>query len=93
MGFDAQSFTPVVLIERAPLVLVTRVEKPYKTIADVVAAAKGKPGIITIGNAGTGGAHHLSAAVFAQAAGIEFTHVPYKGGGPAATALLRAGAA
>ena len=88
MSFDASSFTPVVLIEKAPLVLVTRADKPYKSVADVVAAAKAKPGTIAVGNAGTGGAHHLAAAAFAQAGGLAFIHVPYKGGGPAATALL-----
>jgi tripartite-type tricarboxylate transporter receptor subunit TctC len=88
MGFDASSFSPVVLIEKAPLVLVTRADKPYKSIADVVAAAKAKPGALAVGNAGTGGAHHLAAIALARAAGLEFIHVPYKGGGPAATALL-----
>jgi tripartite-type tricarboxylate transporter receptor subunit TctC len=89
MSFDPlKDFTPIVLIERAPLVLVTRVEKPYKSVKDVVAAAKAKPGSLTIGNAGSGGAHHLSGELFKQAAGIFMLPVPYKGGGPASTALL-----
>jgi tripartite-type tricarboxylate transporter receptor subunit TctC len=69
-------------------VLVTRADKPYKSVKDVVAAAKAKPASLTIGNAGSGGAHHLSAKTFEQAAGIEMIDVPYKGGGPAAAALL-----
>jgi tripartite-type tricarboxylate transporter receptor subunit TctC len=88
MGFDAASFAPIVLIERAPLVLVTRSDKPYKSLADVIATARSKPGAIAVGNAGPGGAHHLAAKALEQAAGLEFIHVPYKGGGPAATALL-----
>ena len=88
MSFDASSFAPIVLIERAPLVLVARADKPYKSVADVVAAAKAKPATIAVGNAGTGGAHHLAATAFEQTAGVQFIHVPYKGGGPAATALL-----
>jgi tripartite-type tricarboxylate transporter receptor subunit TctC len=89
MGFDPEKdFVPVILIERAPLVLVTRADKPYKSLQDVVAAAKAKPATLTIGNAGSGGAHHLAAKVFEQTAGIEMISVPYKGGGPAATALL-----
>ena len=89
MTFDpANDLIPVVLIEKAPLVLVTRSDKPYKSIKDVVAAAKLKPGSVIAGNAGTGGAHHLSAELFEDAAGVELLHVPYKGGGPAATALL-----
>lgn len=87
--FDpAKDFLPVVLIEKAPLVLVTRTDKPYKTVKDAVAAGKAKPKALTIGNAGTGGAHHLSAELFEDVTGIEVLHVPYKGGGPAATALL-----
>jgi tripartite-type tricarboxylate transporter receptor subunit TctC len=69
-------------------VLVTRVEKPFRTLKDVVDAAKAKPGSLTIGNAGTAGAHHLSAELFKQAAGLSLLSVPYKGGGPAAGALL-----
>src|SRR5574341_711992 len=58
LPFDpSKDFVPVVLIEKAPLVLVTRTEKPYMTLADVVAAARAKPGALSIGNAGNGGAH------------------------------------
>ena len=89
MSFDpAKDLVPVVLIEKAPLVLVTRVEKPFRTLKDVAAAGKAKPGALTIGNAGNGGAHHLSAELLEDALGIQVLHVPYKGGGPAATALL-----
>jgi tripartite-type tricarboxylate transporter receptor subunit TctC len=89
MQFDPlTAFVPVVLIEKAPLVLMTRVEKPFQSVKDVVAAAKARPGVLTIGNAGAGGAHHLSAEIFAQTADISLLSVPYKGGGPAATALL-----
>ncbi|NML44070.1 tripartite tricarboxylate transporter substrate binding protein [Ramlibacter sp. G-1-2-2] len=83
-----KDFTPIVLIEKAPLVLVTRADKPFKSLKDVVAAAKADPGKLTIGNAGAGGAHHLSGELFKQAAGISMIAVPYKGGGPASTALL-----
>jgi tripartite-type tricarboxylate transporter receptor subunit TctC len=89
MTFDpARDFVPIMLIERAPMVLVTRVDKPFKTLKDVVTAAKAKPGALTVGNAGTGGAHHLSGELFQVAAGIDLLPVPYKGGGPAAGALL-----
>lgn len=89
LTFDPlKDFTPIVLIERAPLVLMTRVEKPFKALKDVIDAAKAKPGAVSIGNAGQGGAHHLSAELFEQAAGISMLGVPYKGGGPASTALL-----
>jgi tripartite-type tricarboxylate transporter receptor subunit TctC len=83
-----RDFTPIVLIERAPLVLVTRTDKPFKTVKEVVAAAKAKPGSLTIANAGPGGAHHLSGELFKQATGIFMLPIPYKGGGPASQALL-----
>lgn len=88
MSFDPKDFVPVVLIEKAPLVLMTRTDKPFKSVADVIAAAKTKPKALSIGNAGNGGAHHLSAELFEDVAKIDVLHVPYKGGGPAATALL-----
>jgi tripartite-type tricarboxylate transporter receptor subunit TctC len=89
MAFDpSKDFTPVVLIEKSPLVLVTRADKPFKSVKDVIAAAKAKPGALSIGNAGTGGAHHLSGELFQDAAAIDMMAVPYKGGGPAANALL-----
>ena len=89
LGFDpTKDFTPIVLIEKAPLVLVTRVEKPFKTLAELVAAAKARPDQLSIGNAGPGGAHHLAGELFKQQAGIGLLPVPYKGGGPAANALL-----
>jgi tripartite-type tricarboxylate transporter receptor subunit TctC len=89
MPFDpSKDLVPVVLIEKAPLVLVTRTEKPFKSVKDVVTAAKAKPGGLVVGNAGNGGAHHLSAELFEDSTGIQVLHVPYKGGGPASTALL-----
>jgi tripartite-type tricarboxylate transporter receptor subunit TctC len=89
LGFDPlKDFTPIVLIEKAPLVLVTRADKPFRNLQDVIAAAKAKPGALSVANAGTGGAHHLSAELFKQQAGIFMLSVPYKGGGPASTALL-----
>jgi tripartite-type tricarboxylate transporter receptor subunit TctC len=89
MPFDqVQAFTPIILIEKSPLVLVTRTDKPFGAVKDVVALAKSKPGALTIGNAGNGGAHHLSAELFQQAAGISMLSIAYKGGGPASLALL-----
>ena len=89
LNFDPlKDFTPIVLFEKAPLVLVTKTDKPFKSLNDVIAAAKAKPGALTIGNAGQGGAHHLSAELFKQQAGIFMLSVPYKGGGPASNALL-----
>jgi tripartite-type tricarboxylate transporter receptor subunit TctC len=79
---------PIVLIEKGPLVLVVNPSSPYKTVQDIVAAAKAKPGILTFSSGGIGGSHHLSAELFEQNAGIEMIHVPYKSGSAGLTDLM-----
>ncbi|PJI96124.1 tripartite-type tricarboxylate transporter receptor subunit TctC [Acidovorax sp. 69] len=88
INFDPKSMVPIYLLEKSPLVLVTPSDRPFRAVKEVVAAAKQKPGVLSIANAGPGGAHHLSAELFEQSAGVEMLGVPYKGGGPASTALL-----
>ena len=61
---------------------------PIRTLADLVAAAKAQPGKISYGSGGIGVSNHLAVELFAQASGIELLHAPYRGGGPAAQALL-----
>ena len=79
---------PIILIEKGPLVLVVNPSSPYKTVQDIVAAAKAKPGILTFSSGGIGGSHHLSAELFEQNAGIEMIHVPYKSGSAGLTDLM-----
>ncbi len=68
--------------------LVVRAESPWKTLAEFVAAAKAKPGLITYGSAGIGGATHVGMEEFNLLAGIQLNHIPYKGGAPALQDLL-----
>lgn len=63
-------------------------QSPYKTLQDLVAAAKAKPGTITYAHAGVGGATHVGMEEFAAAAGIQLSHVPYKGGAEALQGVL-----
>ena len=79
---------PIVLIEKGPLVLVVNPSSPYKTVQDIVTAAKAKPGALTFSSGGIGGSHHLSAELFEQNAGIEMIHVPYKSGSAGLTDLM-----
>jgi tripartite-type tricarboxylate transporter receptor subunit TctC len=65
-----------------------RSSSPIQTLADLVAAAKAEPGKIAYGSGGVGVVNHLSAELFAQRSGIELLHTPYRGGGPAAQAVL-----
>ncbi|QKM64180.1 ABC transporter substrate-binding protein [Polynucleobacter tropicus] len=79
---------PIVLIEKGPLVLVVNPNSPYKTVKDIVDAAKAKPGVLTFSSGGIGGSHQLSAELFEQNAGIEMVHVPYKSGSAGLTDLM-----
>jgi tripartite-type tricarboxylate transporter receptor subunit TctC len=89
LPFDPQTdLVPIMLIEKGPLILMVRADSPYKSVADVVAAAKAAPGKLSYASGGIGGTHHLSASVFSMSAGIEMIHVPYKSGSAGATDLL-----
>ncbi len=79
---------PIMLIERGPLVLTVRTDSPFKTVKDVVAAAKAKPGTLSYASGGIGGTHHLSGALFEHTAAIDMIHAPYKSGSAAANDLM-----
>ena len=84
LGYDPlKSFSPVTLIGTNPVVLVVAASSPYKTLQDVLAAAKGKQGGLSSASAGTGSSQHLAVELLAYKSGVKFTHVPYKGSGPA----------
>ena len=68
--------------------IAVRADSPHKTLKDLVAAAKASPGKLTYGSAGIGGATHVGMEEFALAAGVQFNHIPYKGGAPALQDLL-----
>jgi len=74
-----KDLAPISLIASAPLVIVVPTTSPYKTLADLVAAAKAKPGEINFASPGNGTVAHLTGEQFQKAAGIKFQHVPYKG--------------
>jgi tripartite-type tricarboxylate transporter receptor subunit TctC len=89
LRYDPEAdLTPIVLVEKGPLVLVVNPNSPYKTVQDIVAAAKAKPGSLTFSSGGIGGSHQLSAELFQQNAGIEMIHVPYKSGSAGLTDLM-----
>jgi tripartite-type tricarboxylate transporter receptor subunit TctC len=89
LRYDPETdIVPIVLIEKGPLVLVVNPNSPYKTVQDIVTAAKAKPGTLTFSSGGIGGSHQLSAELFEQNAGIEMIHVPYKSGSAGLTDLM-----
>ncbi|HEU0200544.1 MAG TPA: tripartite tricarboxylate transporter substrate binding protein [Burkholderiaceae bacterium] len=82
------AFTPITLIGRGPNVLVVRTDSPYKTVKDIIDAAKAKPGKLTYASQGLGTSAHLAGEMFTNLAKVQLTHVPYRGAGPAMTDLL-----
>src|SRR5437016_1058532 len=83
-----RDFAPVAQCAVYQYVLVTRTDAPYKSIADLVAAARAKPGALAYGSTGIGGGNHLAAELFGLASGTRFNHIPYKGSAPALADLL-----
>ena len=89
LPYDPQAdIVPIIMVEKSPLILTVSPAQGITSVRDIIAKAKAKPGTITYGSSGIGGAHHLSGAMFGHQAAIDIVHVPYKGGGNAATDLL-----
>ncbi len=88
LPFDpARAIVPVAMIARAPMMVAIHPSVPAKNVRELVALAKKSPGTLNYSSSGTGGNNHFSGALFASAAGIKLTHVPYKGISQAMTAL------
>ena len=79
---------PVFLVGTAPYVIAANADKPYRNFADVVAACKEKAGAVRYASVGIGTLGHLAMTVLGKKAGVEITHVPYRGGGPAMNDVL-----
>jgi tripartite-type tricarboxylate transporter receptor subunit TctC len=88
MPFKESDFAPIILLASVPQVLVVHPSLPVKNVKELIALAKKRPGQLTYGSSGNGAFNHLTGALFASMAKIDIVHVPYKGGGPAAVALL-----
>ena len=82
------AFAPVILLGRGPNVLVVRADSPYKSVGDVIAAARAKGSKLTYASQGNGTSAHLAGEMFTNLAKVELTHVPYRGAGPAITDLI-----
>jgi tripartite-type tricarboxylate transporter receptor subunit TctC len=89
LPFDfARDFAPVALATAAPNVLVVHPSVPAKSVRELIALAKSRPGQLNFASAGTGTAPHLSGELFGAMAGVKMVHIPYKGSPPAVTDLL-----
>ena len=83
-----KDFASITLAATLPLAVVVNAQSPIRSMADLIAAAKANPGKLNYASAGPGNTSHLSVEYFKSVVGIDMTHVPYKGSGPAITALL-----
>lgn len=83
-----KAFAPVILIGKGPNVLVVRADSPYKSVKDIVDAARARPEKLSYASQGNGTSAHLAGEMFTNLAKVKMIHIPYKGAGPAITDLL-----
>jgi len=86
--FTYRDFEPIINVVQDPVMFQVRGDAPWRTLGEFLDYAKKNPGFITVGNSGAGGGVHLIALAFEKAAGVQFNHIPFAGGGPSVTALL-----
>jgi tripartite-type tricarboxylate transporter receptor subunit TctC len=86
--YEIEQLEPLALISNDPMVMLVRADSPWRTLGDLVKAAREKPGAINFSSSGNFGPIHLSVEMLAYQAGIKFTQVPFNGGGPSLLALL-----
>ena len=90
LGWEAKDLQPVANVLTAAQVVVVRAGLPFKNMAELIAYAKANPGKLTYASSGNGSLQHVTGAMLEQQAGIQMTHIPYKGTGPALQDLLGA---
>jgi tripartite-type tricarboxylate transporter receptor subunit TctC len=89
MPYDVfKDFAYIGMMTESPMIIVVHPSMPVKTMKDLVALARKRPGDLNYGSSGTGGSNHLATELFAKTANIKITHIPYKGIGPALTDLV-----
>lgn len=88
VGWKATDFTPIARLNAEPSAVSVSADAPWNTFEDFIKYARENPGAIRIGNSGSGAIWHIAAEALGDAAGVQFTHIPYDGANPAATALL-----
>ncbi len=81
-------FSPIVMLQQVPFVLVAHPSVPVRTVGELVSLAKSRPGTITMASAGSGSSNHLAGELFQSLTGTKFVHVPYKGSGQAVADLI-----
>src|SRR3954454_7765842 len=88
VNYDLSSFEPICHLAATPMVIVVNSASPYRSLGDLIAGARAKPGKLTLGSGGPGSSLHIGFEILKRAAGINMTFVPYAGNAPAINALL-----
>jgi tripartite-type tricarboxylate transporter receptor subunit TctC len=89
LSYDTlKDFAPITKVAESPLILMTSPQSPHKSLQGLLGAAKAAPGKLNFGSGGIASTPHLATALLEVTTGIDMQHVPYKGGGPAITALM-----
>jgi tripartite-type tricarboxylate transporter receptor subunit TctC len=89
LGYDIErDFVPVIEVSSVPQLVVVTPTLPVKTLKELIALAKSRPGQVTYASSGEGSPEHIAGELFKSMAGVDLVHVPYKGGGPAAIAII-----
>jgi tripartite-type tricarboxylate transporter receptor subunit TctC len=89
LNYDSErDFVPVILAAKSPLIITAKADFPAKTLPELIAYAKQNPGKVNVGHPGNGTLGHITSALVQQFAGVEMTHVPYRGSAPLLTDLL-----
>jgi tripartite-type tricarboxylate transporter receptor subunit TctC len=88
LPYDTKALTPLYLLGTSANMLVINPNLPIKTMNDIIALGKSKPGALTFGSSGNASSPHIAAELFAMETGVKMTHIPYKGTGPAMNDLL-----
>jgi tripartite-type tricarboxylate transporter receptor subunit TctC len=86
--YELSQLEPIALVSSDPMIVIVRAESPYKTLDDLIKAAREKPNTITYSSSGNFGPIHLSVELLAYQAGVKFAQIPFGGGGPSMIALL-----
>jgi len=89
LGYDIErDFVPVIEVSSVPQLVVVTPSLPVKTLKELIALAKSRPGQVTYASSGEGSPEHIAGEMFKSMAGVDLVHVPYKGGGPSAIAII-----
>ncbi|ABE44935.1 tripartite tricarboxylate transporter substrate binding protein [Polaromonas sp. JS666] len=88
LGYTARDLTPVTKVSSSPLVIAANPALGINSVQDLIARAKAAPGTLNYATSGNGSAPHLGAALFLQLTGVQMTHIPFRGGGPAIQSVI-----